>query len=181
MYKNDVAELKAAIETNHKEILLSKREIIKVQHGQEMMMKRMDGMQAWMDYNLGNLRSQKGQQLEDMVAMALRYGLENPTIKPESLRLQQKLVDTTGEVFYKGYTSEVDLMTENGELTVFEVKATAKRGDVYLFAQKIKLIAIQNPDQPVKGVLICLAARDEVAKECDYHHIKLVTSKETTT
>lgn len=137
-------------------------------------MKRMDGMQTWIDYNLGNLRSQKGQQLEDMVAMALRYGLENPTIKPESLRLQQKLVDTTGEVFYEGYTSEVDLMTENGELTVFEVKATAKVGDVYHFAQKIKLVAVQNPSQPVKGVLICLATGDEVAKQCAYHNIKLV-------
>lgn len=173
--KSDVAELKDGVESNRKEILLSRREIIKTQHTQEMMIKRMDGMQTWMDYNFGNLRNQKGQQLEDMVAMALRYGLENPTIKPESLRLQQKLVDTTGEVFYKGYTSEVDLMTENGELTVFEVKATAKVGDVYLFAQKMKLIAIQHPGQPVKGVLICLAARDEVAKECDYHQIKLVS------
>ena len=172
--KEDVAELKDGVESNRKDILLSRREIIKTQHAQEMMIKRMDGMKAWIDYNLGNLRNQKGQGLEDMVAMALRYGLENPTIKPESLRLQQKLVDTTGEVFYEGYTSEVDLMTENGELTVFEVKATAKTGDVYLFAQKMKLIAIQHPGQPVKGVLICLAARDEVAKECAYHKIKLV-------
>lgn len=142
---------------------------------QQMIIDRIDGMVAWSRYVAGNAEDENGQPLKDVVVVALRHVLKNPTIKLESLRLQQKLVDTTGEVFYKGFTCEVDFMVENGELTVFQAQASAKPDDVYLLALKIKLITAQHPDQLVKGVFICCLPRDDVPKQCDYHHIKLVS------
>ena len=47
--------------------------------------------------------------------------------------------------------------------------------DVYFFAQKIKLIADQNPDQVVKGVLISLGASDDVRQQCIHYEIELVS------
>ena len=110
-----MAKLQETVSANRKNILQVKRDIIKLRHGQDTVLERLVGVEAWMKYVTGNLGSQKGQRLEEMVAVALRYGLKHPSLKSESIRLRQKLVDTEGMVFFPGYTSKVDLIAENGK------------------------------------------------------------------
>ncbi|MFN8490516.1 MAG: hypothetical protein U0350_23200 [Caldilineaceae bacterium] len=156
--------------------LTMRRDLVKLQSSQETLIKRMDGMQTWVDFVLGNLRNEKGQALEDLVAAALRYGLHNPHIMPENIRLRQRLVDYKGEVFPADFETELDVIVENGELLVFEVKAGAKATDVSIFALKVKLVAAQNPSKRVLGVFITLAASAEVREQCLRYGLDLIDS-----
>jgi hypothetical protein len=159
---------------HHQEILKLKRGQLKLQAGQDHLLKRMDGLENWLKFTLGELRNEKGRSLEDMVAVALRYGLKNPDIAPETLRLRQILEDT-GQLFFPGFATEIDLIVEDDKLTVFEVKATHKTGDVDLFAMKLKLVALQNPTQQVHGIFICLAPSEGIQQRCLQLGIELVS------
>ena len=155
-------------------LLEVRRDIVKVQHSPEMILKRMAGQEAWLRFVTGNLGAEKGQTLEDMFAVALRYGLKTPDIAPEKIRLRQRLVDTEGEVFKRGFATEVDLIAENDRLIVFEVKTTAKPSEVDIFALKVELVAAQNPDKQVRGVFISLATSEDVRRRCAEHGLELV-------
>ncbi|MEW5986091.1 MAG: hypothetical protein AB1791_05620 [Chloroflexota bacterium] len=150
-----------------------RRDLARIDHGQQMLIKRMDGQEAWLKLVIGDLRIKKGELLEDLVATALRYGLKNPDIAPESIRLRQKLLDPEGRYFKRSRVTEVDLIVEDGKLVVFEVKASAEASDVDYFAQKVQLLTEQNPDKQVHGIFITLAADPEVREACHHYGLEL--------
>ncbi len=152
-----------------------KRKIVKLQAGQENILKQLSGQEAWLKMTIGSLHNDKGETLEDMFAAGLRYGLKDDEITPETIRLREPLVDHDGVVFEKGYETEVDLVAHNGTLIVFEVKATAKTGEVDFFAWKVKLLRIQNPTLKVRGVFICLGARAAVKQRCPEMGVELLS------
>ena len=155
-------------------LLQLRRDMAKLLASQESIIRRLDIQDKWLKIVTGQLG---GERLEDVVAAAMRYGLENPDISPESIRLRQNLVDTEGLVFKRGFKTEVDLIALEDKLMVFkvfEVKATAKVGDVGFFALKVELIAHQNPDKEVQGILITLGASQEVRDSCAEHGLLLV-------
>ncbi|MDM8559158.1 hypothetical protein [Candidatus Parabeggiatoa sp. HSG14] len=122
----------------------------------------------------GTLGTEKGERLEVAFARALSYALENPDIKPDSIKLRQRFVDTEGKVFLKkGKIIEVDVIAENGKLTVFEMKATARTTDVDIFAMKVKLVQLQNTDKQVKGIIVSPGANEEVKQCCAEYGIAL--------
>ncbi|MFQ5594710.1 MAG: hypothetical protein ACE5HA_11240, partial [Anaerolineae bacterium] len=103
--------------------------------------------------------------------------LKNPDISPDKIRLRQRLVDVEGQVFKRGFATEVDLIAENDRLIVFEVKATAKPSEVDIFALKAELVAAQNPDRQVRGVLITLAPSEDVRQRCAECGLELRTEE----
>ncbi len=159
-------EMDRRLVLQHQEILKVRRDVAQLRHGQEMVLKQMKGQEAWLRLVIGELRVEKGCTLEDLFAEALRYGLENPDLRPESLRLRQVLRDPEGRVFKPGFATEVDLIAEDDMLTVFEVKATAEVDDVDLLAMKVELMALQNPDKEVQGIFITLVASEDVRRRC---------------
>jgi hypothetical protein len=157
------------------DILQIKRKIVKLQAGQENILKRLDGQENWLRMTIGSLHSDKGETLEDMFAAGLRYGLKDDEITADTIRLREPLVDEEGLVFEKGYGTEVDVIAQNGRLTVFEVKATAKAGEVDFFAWKVKLVRAQNPTLQVRGVFICLGAPSVVKRRCRENGLELLS------
>jgi len=138
--------------------------------------KRMDGMEAWIKLMVGDMGNQKGSTSEDLVAAALRYGLKEDDIDADTIRLRQPLHDPTGLVFRAGYKSEIDIIAQNGHITIFEVKTTyVKPGEVGIFAMKLDLFSQQSPDVEVKGLLIVSGANERTQKECDEYGIRLLT------
>jgi hypothetical protein len=161
-------------ETTEQTLRDIKRSIYQIQSVQNDMLRRMEGQEAWLRLSIGDMRNVKGRDLEDAVAVALRYGLKNPDIMPESIRLRQKLVDTEGYAFKKGFSTEIDLIVDDGWMRVFEVKSSADADDVNLFALKVELVAFQNPDKQVGGIFIALAASTEVRQQCNEHGLLLL-------
>ncbi|HEY85345.1 MAG TPA: hypothetical protein G4N96_09570 [Chloroflexi bacterium] len=157
-----------------KTLLGLKRDNFKLKAGQENLMKRMDGQEAWLNVAIGNLRNDKGATAEDMFAEGFRYGLQKPDIKAEHIRLRQKLVDSEGLVFKAGFETEVDLIAQNNSLIVFEVKSNAKPGEVGFFALKVELITHQNPDKKIRAVFVALGARETVRQRCLKDGIELL-------
>jgi len=167
-------DMERRFEQSDRTLVDVRRGVAKLEHGHEMLLNRMEGQGAWLRFVTGTLQAEKGKTLEDMFAAALRYGLQDPDIAPEKIRLRQRLVDTEGQVFKPGFATEVDLITENSKLTVFEVKATAKPSDVDFFALKVQLVEARNPDKEVQGTFIALAAGPDVRHRCADYGLALV-------
>jgi hypothetical protein len=163
------------LDKQHQDILDVKRRVIKLESTVDRMDEKITRFDLRLNMLAGTLGTEKGQMLEEVFASALSYGLKNPDIKPESIQLRQKFVDTEGIVFLrKGKHIEVDIIAENGKLTVFEVKATPTIGDVDIFAMKVKLIQLQNPDQQVHGIIISPWANEEVKQCCTEYDLALL-------
>ena len=136
--------------------------------------RRMDGMGAWIKAIEGKKGSDKGQNLEETFATALRFGLQNAGIKPENIRLRVKLTDSEGLVYRRGHTTEVDIIIEDQRWTVFEIKASAEKDDVTSFWFKLKLIRLQQPDKEIRGVIFSCRDDAELKDCCRDYEIELI-------
>ncbi len=134
----------------------------------------MAGLRDWSELTIGRLQTRAGRKLEDVVAGALRFGLKRSDISPEHITLRQKIYDPTGLVFAPGKQKEVDIIAQNSSLLVFEVKSAPDPDDVDSFADKVKLVSLQNPDKHVSGVFITLSPEDDVRQKCKECGIQLV-------
>jgi hypothetical protein len=172
--KQDLGKLQENVGKLQVDNVQIKRDILKLQAGQTSILKTLNGQEAWLRMTIGILHSDKGQILEDLFAAGLRYGLKDDDITPETIRLRTPLTDFEGLVFKKGYVTEVDVVAQNGKLTVFEVKATAKAGDVDMFAWKVELVRAQSPTLSVRGVFICIGARPAVKQRCLENGLELL-------
>ncbi len=162
-------EVNSRFDEQHKEMLLLKRDVIRINASQENLLRRYDGQEAWFKVNLGDFRNLKGKKLEEMFAAGLRYGLGDPDISAGQIRLRQGLRD---EVFFPRGT-EVDVVARDGELIVFEIKATGHEDDVSLFSQKMRIFRDQHPGVRVRGVLACMGA-EHLRERCLEEEIELL-------
>jgi len=138
---------------------------------------QMRDLRDWVELIAGRLQVRVGHSLEDVVAGAFRLGLERADILPQSVRLRQKISDPTGLVFKPGKQKEVDLIAQNGELFVFEVKSAPDEDDVDEFADKVTLVRLQNPDKTVVGVFVAVGAEDMVRAACAERGLRLIPDK----
>jgi len=163
-------EVNSRIDEQHKDILILKKNYIRLNSSQENLLRRYDGQEAWFKVNLGDFRNLKGKKLEEMFAAGLCYGLGDPDISADQIRLRQKLKD---DVFFPKGT-EVDVVARDGELIVFEIKATGYEDDVNTFSQKMKIFRDQHPGVRVRGVLACMGA-EHLRERCLEENIELLT------
>jgi hypothetical protein len=136
--------------------------------------RRMAGQDAWMQLYSGRLGSDKGQNLEDTFALALRYGLRNPDLSPDDIHLRVKLVDREGLVYPSGAVTEVDVVIQGQRWTVFEIKAAAAAGDVDSFALKLKLLHLQQTDKEIRGVFFSCIEDKDLQQRCRAYQIELI-------
>jgi hypothetical protein len=132
------------------------------------------GLRDWMELNVGGFQRRAGRRLEDVVAGAFCYGLERQDIRPDQVKLRQKVVDEQGIVFRSGKEREVDMIAVGSEIIVFEVKSTADYDDIDNLADKVKLIEHLNPGMAVHGVLVMLGAEAEHRRLCSERHLRLI-------
>jgi len=134
----------------------------------------MRDLRDWVELIAGRLQTRVGRSLEDIVAGALRLGLSRPDIDPQNVRLRQKISDPTGLVYKPGKQKEVDLVAQDGELLVFEVKSAPDVDDVDEFADKVELVRLQNPDKLVTGVFVAVGAEADVRHYCTQRGVQLI-------
>ncbi len=166
--QSDMLEIKS-------NMLNIKRRMLKVESTVEGVSQKITQFDAWLKIVTGNIGTEKGQKLEELFALGLAYGLKNPNIKPETIQLRQLFMDGEGLVFFrKGQYIEVDIIAENGKYSVFEVKATARIEDVDMFARKVKLIALQNPDKQVEGIFLSPGIEESVKQCCAEYGLECI-------
>ncbi len=136
--------------------------------------RRLYGFDAWMKLYTGMAGSDKGQRLEDTFAAALRFGLRNPELSPDDIRLRVKLTDQEGIIYKPGTTTEVDVVVHDGRWTVFEIKASAEIDDVDILEFKLKLLRAQNPDLEIRGAFFSATQETGLKQRCQLYQIELV-------
>jgi hypothetical protein len=160
-------EMNRRFEEEKHERLDLKRCMIRLESTVDRLDKKITQFDAWLKVVTGNVGDKKGKDAEQLFALGLNYGLKRSDIKPESIQLRQIFMDEEGIVFpKKGKFIEVDILGENGNFSVFEVKTTAIDTDVVTFARKVQLIQHQMPDKPVSGIFISPNASEEIEQCC---------------
>ncbi len=121
----------------------------------------------WVEGIVGKFQVRSGRNLENVVAGALRVALRRPDIKPEQLRLRQRLVDEKGVVGPPGQRRfEIDILAQDGQISVFEVKSYYEWEDIDRLSEKVAFVQSLYPDKKVEGIMIALAIGDEVRERC---------------
>jgi hypothetical protein len=169
-----LAQIDQRLDNMDQTMLGLKREVVQLRQGQETIIKQANTREAWLLSLLGNEANRKGAIIEEQFAAGLRYGLKNPNISAETLRLRQKLEDKEGQIFKPGYTTEVDIIVDNDKIILFELKSTGRPDDVDAFASKVELMARQNQDKHVTGTFVVIGASEAVRQRCLELGIQLV-------
>lgn len=134
----------------------------------------MKGLQDWMQMNVGRLQTRAGRRLEDVVTSAFRFALNRNDIQAENVKVRQKICDTNGFIYPAGRTKEVDIIAAGDEWIVFEVKSTVEPEIVDDFADKLTLLQHLHPHQKMIGVLVSLAADQEISDLAKSYGITLL-------
>jgi len=168
-------DMNLRFEEEKRERLDTKRRLIKVEAAITRFEEKITQFDAWLKVVTENVGDKRGQDAELLFALGLNYGLKRSDIKPETIQLRQKFMDEEGIVFpKKGKHIEVDILAENGKLSVFEVKITAIATDVVTFARKVQLIQHQNQHQQVSGIFISPEASEEIKQCCTEYDLTFV-------
>jgi hypothetical protein len=168
-------EMNRRFDEEKRERLDMKRRLIKVESTVNRMDEKITQFDAWLKLVTGNVGDKRGQEAEQLFALGLRYGLKRSDIKPETIQLRCQFMDAEGIVFpKKGKFIEVDIMAEDGKLSVFEVKITAVDTDLMTFARKVQLIQHQTPDKQISGIFISPEASEAVKQCCAEYDLTFV-------
>jgi len=141
----------------------------------EQLDRKVDDLKDWVEMVVGGFQVRSGRKLEDVVAGALRLVLKRPDITPDRIRLRQKVVDEKGSIGPIGRNYEVDILADDGRITLFEVKSVCEVEDVDRLADKVALMRTLHPDRQVDGVMVTLGVKEEEVKtRCAHYGIPLV-------
>lgn len=135
---------------------------------------RFEAQKDWVGVVVGGFQNRAGKSLEDTVAGAMQLALGMYDIRPEHLKLRQKLLDKAGKVGPAGREYEIDLLIKNGESYVFEVKSVVDKEQLFRFDDKASLAIEEWKLKRAKKVLVTLAKDPWLLGECERMGIRLV-------
>ncbi|MHA1322275.1 MAG: DUF3782 domain-containing protein [Candidatus Helarchaeota archaeon] len=105
--------------------------------------------------SISRIESKEGLYFEKTVLQLMKKALQLENIDPSKIR-KEYLYDGEGLVFYKNYSTDIDVLVENDNLYLVEVKATANKQDVDHFLQNIRLYEHVKGKKVTQPLLIAL-------------------------
>jgi hypothetical protein len=105
--------------------------------------------------SLSSISSRSGVKLEELILNMLSDKLVQENIQKSKIS-HKDLIDQEGKVYYENYTTDVDILVQNGKTLLMEVKSTADNRDVYDLIQKGKLYELQTGEKFDGLILVCL-------------------------
>ncbi|HMF30041.1 MAG TPA: hypothetical protein VKK79_01405 [Candidatus Lokiarchaeia archaeon] len=119
-----------------------------------------------MDRGFGRVQSaldaystKTGEDLEQAVLLLMKETLQLENIDPEKIR-KEYLVDRDGAVFTINYDTDVDVLLEDGNVYLVEVKSTADNRDVQDLLNKAQLYQHITGREPTQLILVALKMRE---------------------
>ncbi|MHA1372535.1 MAG: hypothetical protein ACTSRA_22780, partial [Promethearchaeota archaeon] len=101
--------------------------------------------------------------LERTILDLMKETLKMEDIDPDKVR-KQKVVDREGKVFWKDFSSDIDVLVRDGNIYVFEIKATADKHEINHFLQVVRLYELVECVKVKKKTLIALRISPEVKR-----------------
>lgn len=131
---------------------------------------------AELGVHLQRMEGKAGVQLERTILDLMRETLRLENVDPDKVR-KEGIRDEEGTVFFQGYKSDVDVLVEDGNLYLVEVKATASREDVSHFYQNAKLYAHTHEHEPRGLLLVALRVHQDAVGVADELGMKVITGR----
>jgi hypothetical protein len=146
----------------------------------ELIDRRFEDLEDWVGVVVGGFQRRAGRNLEDAIAGTLRIALKKD-IRPENIRMRERIRDEEGMIGPKGREYEIDLYIwgsaprprkpckglTNEESLIFEIKSYAEEDDVERFNDKAELAKKRLNLMEAEKVIITLAKHPSFVKFCE--------------
>ena len=119
------------------------------------------------------LESKSENEIETAILELLRDVMQLEGIEPAKTR-KEIIVDRTGSIFYENYSSNIDVLMENGNVYVIEVKSSINRGEIDHYLQNIRLFELVSNRQVTQVYLVVLHIYPEIKEFAEERGIKVI-------
>ncbi|MFH1897428.1 MAG: hypothetical protein ABH886_04205 [Candidatus Desantisbacteria bacterium] len=167
-------ELRQILEEIHKSREEANKRFEAMDKRFDVMDKRFEDQKDWVGTVIGGLQGRADRNLEDTIAGTLRVALNRKDIKPESIKLRQRIQDDEGVIGPKGRDYEFDILMNNGETAIFEIKSYAEPDDVIRFNDKVELAKQKLGLTNLSKIFITLQKHKEMVNTCKETGVELV-------
>ena len=123
--------------------------------------------------SVNRIESKEGKYLENTVLELMKETLRLENIIPDKIR-KEILTDTKGEIFYPGYTTDIDVIVENGNTYLVEVKATTGSENVAHFLQNVALYEKQKGKKITKPIIVTLRINRNTKVLAENQNIRVI-------
>ncbi|TXT61080.1 MAG: hypothetical protein BAJALOKI2v1_50048 [Promethearchaeota archaeon] len=128
--------------------------------------------------SISSISSRSGEKLEELILNMLSDKLVNENIQKSKIT-HKDLIDREGKVYYKNYTTNVDVVIQNGKTLLMEVKSTADNRDVFDLIQKGKLYELQTGEKYDGLILACLEINRTNFEQAVKQGVRIIAGKIT--
>lgn len=111
--------------------------------------------------------------LEETVAAAFSYVLNPQTVRPEQVRLGQRVTRLDDSDSDRPQSVEVDLIDRETELIVFQISVIPEPRFIQRIAEKRQLIQGMHPEKKVSCIVITMGATVGDMRRCEALGIKV--------
>ncbi|TXT53619.1 MAG: hypothetical protein BAJALOKI1v1_2340004 [Promethearchaeota archaeon] len=127
---------------------------------------------------LATTSTRSGFNLEKLVLNVLKNELIQENIDRSKIS-QINLIDKEGDVYFKNYSTDIDVLFQDGKTILMEIKATADNRDIYDLLRKAKLYELQMGVKPDKLILACLEINRTNFKQAIKQDVNLIAGQIT--
>ena len=123
--------------------------------------------------SVNRIESKEGKYLENTVLELMKETLELENILSDKIR-GEAITDPDGEIFYPGYTTDIDVLIENGNIYLVEVKATVGSEDIAHFLQNVKLYEKQKGKKITRPIIVALRINQNTKVLAENRNIRVI-------
>ncbi|MHA1370950.1 MAG: hypothetical protein ACTSRA_14705 [Promethearchaeota archaeon] len=123
------------------------------------MLEHMDRKFDILDLSLRRMETKEGRLLENIILRLMAETLKMENIDPAKITKKQ-ITDREGKVFLKGYSTDIDVIVQDGNTYILEIKASADKSDVEHFYQIGRLYELVENRKVTMKILVALRVSD---------------------
>ena len=125
---------------------------------------------------IATVSSRGGEEFQDTVLNLLKDKLIQESIPISDIK-RETIVDREGNIFYKDYNTDIDLLIKNEQIILIEIKFKADNRDVYVLIKKGDLYNLLNEKKYDQLMLVCLEINKTNFEQAIKQGIKVITGK----
>jgi hypothetical protein len=108
-----------------------------------------------LNISINRIESKEGRLIEKVILDILKEAFILEDINPKNIQ-KVSIEDESGEIFFPGYQTDVDIVARNGNIYIFEIKATVDHHDIAHFLQNTKLYEHVTGKKITKAYIVAL-------------------------
>jgi hypothetical protein len=162
--KKETTKIWQNIEKRQQNIEKNQLNIEKNQQNIEQQRKKSENHFKRLEIAILVLQGKMGPELESLILDVMRETLLMENIDPDKIS-KKILIDKEGKVYRSDYSTDIDVLIENNNTYLIEVKATADNRDVIDLLDKAELYQLLTGREPTKLYMVALRMKQ---KNYDY-------------